>query len=360
VSSSSSGRVSCHTDWDPLEEVVVGRLEGAAIMPWESGYAAVVPVEEFEEEKAFHLEAGGCAIPPASLLAAQRELDEFIRVLEGEGVRVRRPDVVDFSKPYGTPHWQSAGGNCVANPRDVLLVIGDEIIEAPMALRGRYFEFTAYRTLIKEYFAGGARWAAAPKPVMSDELYQEFERGKSYVTTEHEPVFDAADFARCGRDIFAQRSHVTNLMGIEWVRRHIGSDYTVHTLEFDDYRAVHIDATFVPLAPGKLLLNPDRPPKGGLPSMFARAGWDVLVPPSTTLARDAPGYHGFRWLHMNTLMLDEKRVIVERSQSPMIEALQSWGFQPIPVAFANNYKFGGSFHCATADIRRRGELKSYF
>ena len=34
------------------------------------------------------------------------------------------------------------------------------------------------------------------------------ERGK-YVTLEFEPCFDAADFTRAGRDIFAQRSHVS-------------------------------------------------------------------------------------------------------------------------------------------------------
>ena len=32
-----------------------------------------------------------------------------------------------------------------------------------------------------------------------------------YVTTEFEPCFDAADFIRAGRDIFAQRSQVIQL-----------------------------------------------------------------------------------------------------------------------------------------------------
>lgn len=32
-----------------------------------------------------------------------------------------------------------------------------------------------------------------------------------FVTTEHEPCFDAADFMRAGRDIFAQRSQVRNI-----------------------------------------------------------------------------------------------------------------------------------------------------
>ena len=40
--------------------------------------------------------------------------------------------------------------------------------------------------------------------------------------------------------------------------------------------------------------------------------------------------------------------------------LRDWGFEPIPCAFRHAYKFGGSFHCATVDIRRRGTLQSYF
>lgn len=56
-------------------------------------------------------------------------------------------------------------------PRDILIVIGNEIIEAPMAWRSRFFEYRAYRSLIKDYFRRGAKWTAAPKPQMSDELY---------------------------------------------------------------------------------------------------------------------------------------------------------------------------------------------
>ena len=102
-------------------------------------------------------------------------------------------------------------------------MIGDEIIEAPMAWRSRFFEYRAYRPLIKEYFKRGAKWTTAPKPQMSDHLYdQEYpvrtvedrhrlaKQGK-FVTTEFEPCFDAADFIRAGKDIFVQRSQVTEV-----------------------------------------------------------------------------------------------------------------------------------------------------
>ena len=53
------------------------------------------------------------------------------------------------------------------------MVVGDEIIEAPMAWRSRFFEYRAYRRLIKWYFERGAHWTTAPKPQMSDDLYDQ-------------------------------------------------------------------------------------------------------------------------------------------------------------------------------------------
>lgn len=64
-------------------------------------------------------------------------------------------------------------GMYAAMPRDILLVVGNEIIEAPMAWRARFFEYRAYRPLIKEYFRKGAKWTTAPKPTMADNLYDQ-------------------------------------------------------------------------------------------------------------------------------------------------------------------------------------------
>jgi glycine amidinotransferase len=352
--------VNSHNEWSHLEEVVVGILDGAAALNWEVGLEAVTAVEHLERSRQYHLQHGGQRIPPVQHALAMRELDEFVHVLEQEGVKVVRPDPLEHARPYGTPDWMVQGGNCQANPRDVLIVIGNEIIEAPMAWRSRYFEFLAYRRLVKDYFRRGAGWTAAPKPAMTQRSYNyEWKRGEEYVTSEFEPLWDAADMTRCGRDIFIQRSHVTNDFAIEWLQRHLGDDYRLHKVEFDDYRAIHIDATFVPMAPGKLLVNPDRPIKS-LPECIRNSDWELLTAPRSTLAASHPWYHSFRWLSMNMLNLDEERVIVEASEGPMIDALKSWGFKPIPVEFRNNYKYGGSFHCATVDIRRRSTLESYF
>lgn len=355
--------VNSHNEWDPLEEVIVGSLEGAIIpAPHITVLRNVPPTAA----KLYRL-VGGRRFPGLLVNAAQRELDGFVRILESEGVKVRRPAPIALGARVRTPHWSSRG-YCLACPRDGFLVLGDQIIETPMSWRSRYFEAHAYRPLFKEYFAQGARWIAAPRPELRDELYDFRYRPPRpgepirYLINEFEPVFDAADFVRCGRDLFCIRSNVTNATGLEWLRRHVGDTYRIHELESQCRQPMHIDSSFMPLAPGKVLVNPDYVDPKTLPSIFK--SWDVLVAP-----RPDPiprSQWRFRvsmcspWISINVLMLDQKRVVVERTQQTLIRCLKEWGFEPIPCPFLTYAVFGGSFHCATLDIRRRGVLDSYF
>lgn len=356
-------RVNCHNDWDPLEEIIVGVIDQSCTEEWSVARDATVPLDRAAEFRARLVKNAGkrrSQTDPQQYASAQRDLDEFVHILEAEGVTVRRPEPFDFSRPYTTPDWTCTGGRSASVPRDVMIVLGDEILESTMCWRSRYFEILAYRSLIKEYFRAGARWTAAPKPRMTGELYDaDFVRGRQYVLTEVEPVFDAADILRIGTELFVQKSNVTNDWGIEWLARQYQGRYNVHAVEFADERAWHIDATFVPLAPGKMLVNPDRPIKH-LPEIFVKGGWEMLECPPTSIPITDRDYELQKWLHMNILNLDEKRIVVERNEENLIKALKEWGFTPIPCSFRSYYKFGGSFHCATCDVRRRGSLQNYF
>jgi glycine amidinotransferase len=63
---------------------------------------------------------------------------------------------------------------------------------------------------------------------------------------------------------------------------------------------------------------------------------------------------------MNVLMLDEERVIVAKGEDSLVSALKTWGFKPILCSFYHFQSIGGGFHCASIDVRRRGELRSHF
>ncbi len=354
--------VHSFNEWDPLEEIIVGRLEGAVLPGYHCAVVAVMPPRIRRALRWLSHRK----YPGFVLEKAQRELDGFIGLLQAEGVRVRRPEILDHAQRFQTPWWRSKGYNN-ANPRDGLMVLGNEILETPMAWRCRYFEIAAYRSLLKEYFAAGAVWNAAPKPLLKDDLFNETgapaETGppRVFATSEAEPVFDAADFVRCGRDIFGMRSHVTNRSGIHWLERHIHPRFRFHEVRSTCALPMHIDTTLMPLAPGKVMVNPDFVDPKALPQPFRK--WDVLVAPPPddmdnvlfrTFGMTSP------WIGMNVLMLDEERVVVERSQLGMRKALKNWGFKPIPLAFSHYAFFGGSFHCSTLDVRRRGTLQEYF
>lgn len=356
--------VNSYNEWDPLEEVIVGRIENS-IFPQRHLYLlGGVPKRLYDTLRL----VGGRSRWPRSLFVdpVQKELDEFISILEAEGVRVRRPDIVDHRKAYSTPDWASKG-HTSACPRDCFLVIGNEIIEAPMSWRCRYFERHAYYSLFKEYFEQGAKWTSAPNPPLREALYNtdfrvpETGEPMQYVINESEIVFDAADFMRCGTDIFVTRSNVTNENGISWLQQHLGSRYRIHRVETRSRQPMHIDTTFVPLGPGKVMINPQYVNKQNLPAVLKH--WDIFEAPEPNPVRG--GFFNEHaamcslWLNMNVLLLDNERVIVDRSQISMANALKKWGMKPILCSFLNFNPYGGAFHCATLDIRRRGGLQSY-
>jgi glycine amidinotransferase len=352
--------VCSHNEWDPLEEVIVGRVEGAAIPPWHVTLQSTAPKTTWNVLKVL---SGSPALPPL-VEKAQQELDGFLAILDAEGITVRRPDPLPQTGGYSTPDWTCEAAYNIANPRDLLMVIGDEIVETPMAWRSRYFEPHAYRNLLHEYFRSGARWVAAPKPRLEDSFYNDDyevpEKGEParYAINETECTFDAADFTRCGRDLFVTQSNVTNEFGIEWLRRHLGEEYTIHPIETRSRQPMHIDTTFIPLAPGKALYNPEYIDPERLPKVLS--SWELRPAPKPAITPGQQIDMSSAWLTMNVVMLDPRKVVVEAGQAPLIKMLSEWGFDPIPCPYQNYYYFGGGFHCSTLDIRRRGTLESYF
>ena len=218
----SNKRVNSYNEWDLLEEVIVGTPINAFFSFWDPIDKYLYSEEELKEIE--HYLKFKQPYPIEYIKKGIEARARFINILEKEGVKVKNVEEVSYHKGFSTSLWKTAGGFCAANPRDLFIVIGNKIIEAPMCSRSRYFESRAYRSLWKEYAQNGAEIVAAPRPLLSDDLYNlNFASADSttpYILTNQEPVFDAADFIRCGRDIIGQLSHVTNQTGVDWLQRH--------------------------------------------------------------------------------------------------------------------------------------------
>ncbi len=363
--------VNSWNEWDPLKHVIVGRADGTMVQAPEPAVRRDWP------DHGFPYGTYG-PLPKEMEQKANAQLDDFANILESRGIRVDRPEPLDFSQKVQTPDWQQDSMFGCMPPRDVLLTVGNEIIEATMSFRSRWFEFLCYRPLLERYFKEDPkfRWETAPKPRLTEKSYKKdfYEAWEAFseeekwaranisdwILTEKEPLFDAADIARCGKDLFVQKSMVTNDAGINWLRRHY-PDFRIHKVRYKDEFPWHIDATLIPLRAGLVMINPVRTPlEKGQKELFETNGWEILKAPKTVRSGKGPLECCSLWLNMNLLVLDPKTVCVEASETPIQELLDKYDFEVIPVPLYDVAAFGGGLHCSTADVQRVGSLEDYF
>lgn len=142
--------VSSYNEWDPLEEVIVGRAENARVPPFTvevkvrgfvvgkitpnythrtQNYTCLIWVRmcvqnttdvfsvleiswqanTYEKYWSFYQKYGGQPFPADHLKKAVSEIEEMCNILHHEGVNVRRPEPIDWSMEYKTPDFQSSG-----------------------------------------------------------------------------------------------------------------------------------------------------------------------------------------------------------------------------------------------------------
>ncbi len=344
-------KVSVHNEWDPLEEVVVGVADGARIPRPDRGLYAI----DYADVYARPGDIPSGPYDPQVIAEANEDLEGLKKALEREGVTVRRPRASDHGRTFGTPEWTSDGEYNYC-PRDVLLFVGDLMIETPMTLRSRYFEPFAYRDLLVEYFRSGARWVSAPKPELRDETYAIRPADGRYIG-EAEPIFDAANVLRLGEDLLYLVSRSGNYLGLEWLRRTLGPDYRVHAVE-GVYDGTHIDSTITPIRPGLVLLNPERVKQDAVPDIFK--SWDIIwAPDMVDTAR--PGFYprGSVWQGMNFFMVRPDLAVIDAQQTDLIRAVEKHGVDVLALNVRHARTLSGGFHCVTLDVRRRGGLEDY-
>ncbi|MGB5987727.1 MAG: hypothetical protein WBG37_20650 [Desulfobacterales bacterium] len=363
--------VNSWNEWDPLKHIIVGLPDGTMIQADE-------PAVERDFSK--HGMPKGCygPLPEEMFFKAKEQMDGLVKILEDRGVRVDRPTPLDFSQAVSTPDWhQKTMFGCMP-PRDVLLTVGNEILEATMSYRSRWHEYLCYRPLLEQYFREDPnfRWEAAPKPRLTDRSYkpdywrkfkswtpeqkEQAMRTGDWVLTEAEPLFDAADMGRAGKDIFIYHSSVTNRAGIEWLRRHY-RDHRIHPVYFKESNPIHIDATFVLLRPGLALSNRERVPLNEkMLALFKKNDWEIVPCAAPALDDYPPLSYCSKWLSMNTLMIDPKTICVDAQEIKQMEQFDQLGFEVLPVPFDAVSAFGGGLHCATADVCREGGCEDYF
>jgi N-dimethylarginine dimethylaminohydrolase len=348
-----SGVWSCN-EWDQLEEVIVGNPLNARYPTSDRS----TQLAEFPGRALAEIPSG--RFPQQVIEETEEDLNAFVKILGDLGIIVKRPDTWPHEASFSTIHWEAQGyyNYC---PRDVLLVIGDHIIETPNVIRSRAQETFSYRTLLMEYMKSGAKWYSAPKPMLLDSLFEGVDP-KTPTPRNDEPAFDAANVLRFGEDLIYLVSATGNELGGNWLQSILGDKYRIHFLK-EVYFGSHIDSTLVALRPGLVLANPARVNDDTLPKILKQ--WKVIYsPPMESTDRYDADYLskciGSDWIDMNAFSINPNLVVVDRNQQALIKLLEKEGLDVIPLKLRHSKLLGGGPHCTTLDVRRTGTLQRYF
>ncbi len=348
-------KISTHNDWDPLRDVIVGSATNARVPTIDASTMSF----SYASQPIDRVSALEGPIPQAIIEEANEDIEALAEALCQAGVNVRRPTSIDTAAEFSTPEWRSTGWYTWC-PRDLLLPLDNLMIEVPSPMRARYFETRAYHDVMLEAVADGVQWIAAPKPILTDESYS-FEDLSQPTLRNLEPVFDAPNVVRIGRDLLYQVSNSGNRLGFQWLKALLEPrGYRIHLAEHL-YSFAHFDSTIIPLRPGLVLLNASRVTPQNCPAIFAN--WDkiffedmadLMHPPSDEVLLPCSPYIG-----LNLLSISPDLVCVDRKETALIRELERHRITCIPLPMRHARLLSGGFHCATLDLHREGSLEDY-
>lgn len=370
-----------YDEWSQLREVVVGSAANYTSHDREVSFDIFFHENLFRSDWAYPRLKASTPTASRGWAIKQRYVDELNEDVEELAALLRSLDIVvhrPIALPPSTPAIRSFGWEAMPVPalniRDNTLILGDEIIETPPAIRSRFLETRLLAPVFRHYFEKGAQWTTMPRPLLCDRSF-DLSYARDTETTlggPTEPIedpkpspfdvgfemmFDGAQCLRIGGDLIMNIANANHALAVDWLERHLRGRYRVHRVHRMSDN--HIDSMILALRPGVFLARHERI-KDFLPEPFKK--WKVIVPPKPTafptydegdLVLTSP------YIDLNVLSLSPTQLLANRDCTDLIRTLEREGFEVISVRHRHRRLFGGGFHCFTLDTVRDGGLEDY-
>lgn len=335
-------KIKTTNHWESLKEIIVGRADFACVPPSDPSMRNFMYANLSYREISKYIGSYSDKV----IFESNEDLEILSEKLKELGVNVHRPKKIRHEAPIVTPYWKTTGWHNYC-PRDIFLVLNDNIIEVPSVMRSRIFETWSYNNILQQAFEDGAKWFSAPKQMYKDESFNFEDLSKPTLMNE-EILFDAPNVVRLNSDLLYQVSNSGNLKGAKWLQS-MFPNHKIH-VEHDSYSGAHFDSTVVPLREGLVLLNGHRCDENNYPKIFKN--WQKIFftdfvsseTDSSGISSDAIG--------MNLLSINPNLVIVDEKQKPLIKTLKQFDIESCPLPMRHSRTLGGGFHCVTLDLKR--------
>lgn len=355
--------MSIWTEWDPLEEVVVGDCHSKSLDIW-------------------NLPSNCRELLDKILSETKEDLDNISSYLEKLGVKVYRPTVlsIPLNIDQGPFHVTNAISPIV--PRDQYLVYDKTIIQTYTSMPSRYLDSLGYYDIFLKKFLKGYNWISQPPPVLKglDQHWQYDGKqiyGKNY---KYKLLWHTATMFKCGDSIIVNNKGPGSQLGLKWVEKNLPTKY-IYNADTSDGNWGHIDQGFfmvdddtvccakvewVPTAlrNKKIIELKDCYTPFDFTNMVNQRQSTCAWPYSIShewLDNWLSEWKGFAQdvaAEFNVLVVDPKNVIFSANLPKIFEELAKHGINCHFCRFRHAAFWEAGVHCLTLDIKRRGEKRN--
>jgi len=243
------------------------------------------------------------------------DLEKLQAIMTDKGVQVYRPNITHT-------HWAYSA-------RDILLTVGNKLIQCPTPYSSRANEIDLY-PILKE---ANGEIIKAPRP-----------KGKN------DPMFDAANVLKVNDKLVYSLSHSANEQGADWLQQQVGTEFEVIKWQVLDHNITHIDSTLLSLNDKVVLVNASRVKDDQLP--FFMRDYKKIWVEDVRDRNKSQFLFASKWIGMNVLSLAPDTVVVDEIQIELADQLTGHGFDVVKTPMRHSRTLGGGLHCVTCDIER--------
>ena len=341
--------MSVWTDWDPLEEVIVGDCYAPGELDWSVDPAL---------QQSFN----------TVLAETKQDLDALAGLLQQLGVKVHRPRVHNFQHSVDLATFSVQCPTSPIVPRDQYLVYGNTVYQTYTSMTDRYLDSHSYYNIFQQLFDQGHNWISQPAPNLRN-LPADKNWGNQgsliYNYLYHNQLlWHTATMFKCGDRLITNTTGPGSQAGLEWMHRNLPSNTVIENTGTTMRNWGHIDHGFFMINDDTVIcLDRAFVPKC-LRDKHIHEIYQYLpkehVDPTTPIDRlldPSKGYEQVVAFDTNVLVVDSHNIVFDSNMPKLFEFLATLNVKCHVSQLRHRIFWAAGPHCSTLDICRRGEKR---
>ena len=346
--------MSVWTNWDPLEEVIVGDCYAPGDLDW---------CISLELRPVFN----------NMLLETKQDLDNLAALLKDLGAIVHRPRLYHYQQPINLSSFSVDIPMAPIVPRDQYLVYGNTIYQTFTSMIDRFFDGRSYYDIFKTLFENGSNWISQPMPnlwPMTDskkwmDNYSNLGRMVYHRLYAKHLLWHTATMFKCGEHLITNTQGPGSQSGLAWMQRNLPANTIVSAnsdalqnwghidhgfFMTDDDTVFCVDRSFVPEVLQNKTIHE-------IKSYFPPEKKQRIVQNFEHLLDESKGYEQVVSFNTNVLVVDPHNVIFSDHHAVLFDHLMSLGVRCHVAPLRHRAFWAAGIHCVTLDIKRRGNKR---